>query len=246
MSCASSPKISSEVRRHLKQLSSPENGVQIWIAHLDSISSREIERFFEPLDSSERTRAENFRSIRDRHRYAAAHGLLRLALGEMLGCPANAIVLEKSPEGKPQLRPNESDDRRLKFNLSHAGGWALIAISWDRELGVDLESAESLPDDDESLSKLAARILSKRELKTWNAIPTAVKRRAKFLRMWTRKEAFVKATGEGLRHDFANIDLPPDATPFDVPSGKRPVDRWIMHDLSVPVELTAALAVEAC
>jgi 4'-phosphopantetheinyl transferase len=246
MSCASSPKISSQVRQQLKLLSSPENDVQIWIAHLDSISSREIEHFFEALDSSERTRAENFRSMQDRHRYAAAHGFLRLALGEMLGRPANAIALEKSAQGKPQLQSSENDERRLKFNLSHAGGWALIAISWDRELGVDLESAESLPDDNESLSKLAARILSKRELEIWTTIPTAVKRRAKFLRMWTRKEAFVKATGEGLRHDFTNIDLPPDATPFDVPSGKRPVDRWIVHDLSVPVELTAALAVEAC
>jgi 4'-phosphopantetheinyl transferase len=246
MSCASSSKISPEVRQQLKLLSSPENGVQIWIAHLDSISSREIEHFFESLDLSERSRAEKFRSVQDRHRYIAAHGFLRLALGEILGRPANALVLEESSQGKPEFSQNEHDNRRLKFNLSHSAGWALIAISWNRELGVDLESAESLVDDNESLSKLAARILSKRELEIWNAIPAAVNRRAKFLRMWTRKEAFVKATGEGLRHDLANIELPTDATPFDVPSGKRPADRWTVHDLSVPVELTAALTIEAC
>jgi 4'-phosphopantetheinyl transferase len=246
MSFATSPEIISGARQHLKPLSSPDSDVRIWIAHLDSISSREIEHFFEPLDSSERTRAEKFHSMQDRHRYVAAHGLLRLALGEMLGCPANATVLEKSAQGKPQLQFSERDERRLKFNLSHAASRALIAVSWDRELGIDLESAESLPDDNESLSKLAAGILSRRELEIWKAIPTAVKRRAKFLRMWTRKEAYVKATGEGLRHDLANIELPPDSTPFDVPSAKRPADRWIVHDLSVPVELTAALAVEAC
>jgi phosphopantetheinyl transferase len=64
--------------------------------------------------------------------------------------------------------------------------------------------------------------------------------------MWTRKEAYVKATGEGLRHDLANIEVPAEAAPFDVASAKRPKDRWIVHDLSVPAELTAALAVEAC
>jgi 4'-phosphopantetheinyl transferase len=246
MSCAISPETFSAVRQYLKPLSSPESDVQIWIAHLDSISTKEIERLVESLDTSERSRAEKFRSKQDRHRYVTAHGLLRLALGETLRRPANALVLEKSGDGKPQLRQSPHDERRLKFNLSHAAGWALIAIGWDRELGADLESAESLPKDDESLSKLAARVLSKRELQIWNAIPNQVKRREAFLRMWTRKEAYVKATGEGLRHDLANIELPAGAAPFDVTSAKRPADRWIVHDLSVPAELTAALAVEAC
>jgi 4'-phosphopantetheinyl transferase len=95
------------------------------------------------------------------------------------------------------------------------------------------------------LSNLAARVLSQCELTAWNTIPLA-KRRAEFLRAWTRKEAYVKATGEGLRVDFANIELPKNATPFDVPCAKRPADRWMVHDLSVPAELTAALATQAC
>lgn len=246
MNCATSPEIFSAVRQHLKSLSSPESGVQVWIAHLDSISPTAIEHFFESLDTSERGRAEKFRSKQDRHRYVAAHGFLRLAIGETLGCSANALVLEKSAQGKPQLRQSPHDERRLKFNLSHAASWALIAIDWDRKLGVDLESAESLPDGDESLTKLAARVLSKRELEGWNAIPNPVKRREAFMRIWTRKEAYVKATGEGLRHDLANFEVPANAARFEVPSAKRPKDRWIVHDLSVPAELTAALAVEAC
>jgi 4'-phosphopantetheinyl transferase len=247
MSCATSPEIFSGARRHLQPLSSPERDVQVWIVHLDSISPKEAERFFESLDTSERSRAEKFRVAQDRHRYVAAHGFLRLALGEALGCPANAIVFEKSEDGKPELRQSKDDaERRLKFNLSHAAGCALIAIDWDRELGVDLESVGSLPPDNESLTKLAARVLSKRELQVWNAIPNPVKRRETFLRTWARKEAYVKATGEGLRHDLGNIELPVDATPFDVPSAKRPTDRWMVYNLSVPRELTAALAVEAC
>jgi 4'-phosphopantetheinyl transferase len=246
MNCAASTETILGARQHLKPLSSPESDVQIWVAHLDSISSKEIEHFVASLDTLERRRAEKFHSTQDRHRYVAAHGLLRFVLGETLGRPANALVLEKSTEGKPQLRQSRHDERRLKFNLSHAASWELIAIGWNRELGVDLESPKSLPDDDDSLSQLATTVFSKRELEIWNTIPSPQTRRAEFLRMWTRKEAYVKATGEGLRHDLANIEVPAEAAPFDVASAKRPKDRWIVHDLSVPAELTAALAVEAC
>lgn len=249
MSCATSvnPKSSNGAwQQYLKPVSSPENRIQIWIANVDSNSPEEIDHLLASLDASERQRAAQFHFEQDRRRYIVAHGLLRLVLAETLGCSPKTLVLEKSPHGKPELRQSEHDERRLMFNLSHAAGWALIAIGWDRQLGVDLEAAESLPDDDQSLSKLAARVLSGHELELWRAIPNPVKRRAAFLRTWTRKEAYVKATGEGLRHDLADIELPADATPFDIPSAKRPADRWIVHDLSVPVELTAALTVEAC
>ncbi len=222
---------------HLKPLSSPESGIQIWLANVDSISPQEIKHLFALLDASEHDRVGRFRSKQDRDRYVAAHGLLRAALAETLGRPARTLVLEKSARGKPQLRPSGHDNRRPKFNFSHASAWALIAIGYNRELGVDLESPESLPDDEQSLSKLAARVLSERELEGWRAIPNLLKRREAFLRMWTRKEAYVKATGEGLRHDLADIELPADTAPFN---------RLIVHDLSVPVGLTGALAVEAC
>ena len=233
-------------QQHLTPLLSPENGIQIWIAHLDSFLPGEVERLFGSLDASERMRAAQFHSLQNRHRYVAAHGLLRLTLARILGCPVTTLVLEKSAQGKPELRQSEHDQRRVKFNLSHAAGWALIAIRWDRQLGVDLETTESLPDDEQSLSKLAASVLSERELEVWRTIQSPVKRRAAFFRMWTRKEAYVKATGEGLRHGLANIELPADTATFDIPSAERPAHRWIVHDLSVPAELTAALAIEAC
>ncbi len=238
------PETLSGARQHFQSLSSPESGVQLWIAHLDSFSPDEITQLFGSLDSSERTRAEQFYLKRDRHRYVAAHGLLRLGLAGILDCSPAALVLEKSAQGKPEVQKRARDQRKLKFNLSHAAGWALIATSWDRELGVDLESPESLPTDEQALSKLAARVLSERELEVWSAIPNPALRSAAFLRTWTRKEAYVKATGEGLRRDLANIELPADSATFDVPSAELPADRWIVHDLSVPAGLTAALAIE--
>jgi 4'-phosphopantetheinyl transferase len=248
MSCATSvnPTLSSGTwQQYLKPVSSPENGIQIWIASVDCISQEEIDHLLASLDASERQSAVQFHFDQDRRRYIVAHGLLRLVLAETLGCSPETLVLEKSTHGKPELRQSEHEERHLMFNFSHAVGWALIAIGWDRQLGVDLETAESLPDDDQSLFKLAARVLSGRELELWRAIPNPVKRRAAFLRTWTRKEAYVKATGEGLRHDPANMELPADPVPFDIPSAKRPGERWVVHDLAVPVELTAALAVEA-
>ena len=128
------------------------------------------------------------------------------------------------------------------------GRWALIAIGWDRELGADLESAESLPKDDESLSKLAARVLSKRELQIWNAIPNQVKRREAFLRMWTRKEAYVKALGEGLSIplDSFVVALAPGipAALHYVEADASEVQRWSMYNIEVTEGYKAALVVE--
>jgi hypothetical protein len=138
-----------------------KRNVQIWIGHFDALSAEEIEHLFGTLDASERERTSQFRSKRDRHRYIAAHGLLRLVLAETLGRPATTLVFEKSVEGKPELRQSEHGQGRLKFNLSHS-------------------------------------------------------------------------------------ELPADAAPFDVPSAKRPAERGIVQDLSVPMELTAALAIAAC
>src|SRR4029077_13786801 len=91
MNCAASTETILGARQHLKPLSSPESDVQIWVAHLDSISSKEIEHFVASLDTSERRRAKKFHSTQDRHRYVAAHGLLRFVLGETLGRPANSF-----------------------------------------------------------------------------------------------------------------------------------------------------------
>jgi 4'-phosphopantetheinyl transferase len=228
------------ISRRLRRLASPERDVQIWIANLDSFPPGEIESLSASLDPAESTRAVQFRFKQDRQRYRAAHALLRHLLGSSLHQPAQALVFEHTPRGKPSLAPDERGSQRLRFNLSHAAGWALFALAWDREVGADLESNASLPADDRELDALATRILSPRELSLWRATPD---RAALLLRAWTRKEACVKASGEGMRRELATIEVLSDSDLSPV-LFRDDATSWIVHDLSVPAGLAAAIAIE--
>lgn len=140
------------------------------------------------LDLRERERAARFRSDLLRQRHRATHTTLRRLLGWRLGVDPTALVVTIDNHGKPALR-----DHSLVFNLSHSGGWALIALADDGMIGVDLELGERL----EEIGLLAERLLGAGELAAFRALPHAMQARA-FLTTWTRKEAALKALGLGL------------------------------------------------
>ena len=235
-------------------LQSPDtsvNGVQIWTAHLEALSSAELEELSGVLDAAEHARAARFHFEHDRRHYVASRGLLRRLLGAALDKPASALVFEYGAQGKPALAGAFSQDRILRFNLSHSAGWAMFALAWDREVGIDLESGGRLKRDGDGLAGLAGRVLSARELSIWQALPDAAAREAAFLRAWTRKEAYAKATGQGLFDELNRIEVALDAaapkSSLTLPSSPREGEitrHWILHDLSAPDGFAAALAVE--
>ena len=235
----------------LSQLSdTPVSDVQIWTAHLESFSSMEIAELGALLDPTEQTRAARFHFPRDRRHYVSSRGLLRRLLGAALELPAPALVFEYGAQGKPALAAASSPGRNLGFNLAHSAGWAMFALAWDREIGIDLESATRLKRDINALPGLAARVLSPGELAIWQALPDAA-RDAAFLRAWTRKEAYVKATGKGLFDELASIEVALDAAAPESSLTLRPIPQereikrlWSLHDLSAPDGFAAALAVE--
>jgi 4'-phosphopantetheinyl transferase len=164
--------------------------------------------------------------------------------------PASALVFKYGAQGKPDLAADFSHDRVLRFNLSHSAGWAMFALAWNRDLGVDLEAAARLKRDAGGLSGLAGRVLSARELSIWQALPEA-ERESAFLRAWTRKEACAKATGRGLFDEVNRIEVALDAaspkSSLLLPASPRQGEtmrNWTLHDLSAPVGFAAALAVE--
>ena len=126
----------------------------------------------------------------------------------------------------------------------------MFALAWDREVGIDLECGSRLERDDNSLSELAARILSSRELAIWRALPDDAQRRAAFLRAWTRKEAYAKATGQGVFDELNRVEVALDAAapkPALTLRAASPEGRtrdWTIHDLSAPDGFAAALAIE--
>ena len=227
----------------------PVSGVQIWTAHLEALSPVELEELNALLDSAERARAARFHFEHHRRYYAAARGLLRRLLGAALDQPASALVFKYGAHGKPALSSEFMRDRTLCFNLSHSSGWAMFALALDCHVGIDLESLVRLKDTGDGLSGIAARVLSARELAVWNALPE-VAREAAFLRAWTRKEAYAKATGHGLLHELDRIEVILDAAAPESslalgPEQENEVSRaWVLHDLPAPDGFVAAIAVE--
>ncbi len=234
----------------IHSIHSPEAGVEIWMANLDSISPDDRLELTASLDSAERTRAAQFRFERDRQHYNAARGILRYLLGATLNIPASTLVFDYGPHGKPALASVDSDERKLHFNISHAAGSAIYALAWDRNLGVDLETSEHIIRDNGDLSDLAMRVLSAREHAVWRALPDDAARENAFLRAWTRKESYVKATGKGLFDCLQTIELildaaaPQQSMTIRIPQDENVKDEWRVHDLPLPGGFVAALAIE--
>lgn len=143
------------------------------------------------LSSAERARAQRFVFARDRVRYVQAHAALRQLLAQALGqADPAALVFGARADGKPWLPAAP----RLRFNLSHSADTAVIALSDQAEVGVDVEHPHALPD----ALALAAAHATAAERAALATLPTPAQRAAAFLRLWTRKEACLKAVGSGL------------------------------------------------
>jgi 4'-phosphopantetheinyl transferase len=233
----------------LESVEAPVSGVKVWRAHLDTLSPAEVGELSNLLDAGEQARAARFHFEQDRRNYAASHGLLRHLLGAALEMPAAALAFEPGVHGKPAISPALALNRTPRFNLSHSAGWAMFALAWDCEVGIDLESIARLKREEDGLARLAARVLSARELPIWQALPET-EREAAFLRAWTRKEAYAKATGRGLFEEVIRTDVALDATaPISLLTlrsshGDEIMRDWILHDLPAPDGFAAALAVE--
>lgn len=146
------------------------------------------------LVQEERARADRFRFERHRRRHIITWSAVRRLLGAYVGRDPATLELAYGHQGKPSL----ADDPSLEFNLSHSHDLALFAVGRGGALGIDVESVRALPKADE----IARRFFSRRELEAYRAQPAAERPRA-FFACWTRKEALVKALGEGL---FLSLD----------------------------------------
>ena len=189
------------------------------------------------LCPEERARAARFVFPRDRRRYAVSHWALRSILARYLSTEASAVPLTQPP-AKPRLGvPSD-----LRFNLSHSGERAVVGVARGRELGIDLEQHRDLDD----LEGLAERCFAPSELASWRTLSGAA-RTAAFFTTWTRKEAYLKALGDGLARPLASFDVTVggDEGPRLVRDAEDPFApaRWSFFDLDAGPGYAAALAV---
>jgi 4'-phosphopantetheinyl transferase len=215
--------------------------VHVWRATLD-LSPLQIDSFRRTLASDEQARAERFYFHRDRERFIAARGVLRAILGRYLNKAPASLSFCYSSHGKPAL-VSESGGDALRFNISHSHGVALYAVTRGREVGIDLELVRSGLE----IEEIAERFFSRLEIATLRALPTDLRRRAFFL-CWTRKEAYIKARGEGLSLPLDQFDvslIPGEpATLMSTRPDSGEALRWSLHELALDPGYAAALAVE--
>jgi 4'-phosphopantetheinyl transferase len=164
--------------------------VHVWSVLLNQ-PPRRVAQLQASLCESELCKSEQFRFEADRRRFIVGRGLLREILGVYLAADPRQISLRYGPFGKPELA--DPTQENLCFNLSHSGQLALYAISCGRELGVDLEEVCFLAERD----AIARRFFSEKENVRLRQAATTQQQRL-FYNFWTRKEAVLKCTGEGI------------------------------------------------
>ena len=193
------------------------------------------------LSSDEQVRAGRFYFERDRSRFVITRGSLRSILARYVNVPARELVFSYSDHGKPSLAFPESSD--VTFNVSHSGDLSLVVVSRRRLVGVDVERIRP----ETATEDIAGRFFSTEEVRELMRLPEDL-RSAGFFNCWTRKEAYIKALGEGLSHplDSFAISLSPEVPVVLLWSGDDPEEknRWRLEALHPGAGYIAALAVE--
>jgi 4'-phosphopantetheinyl transferase len=170
--------------------------VHLWLDEVDA--HRAIDTLTEQLDGAEMARAGRFRFERDRTRFVARRAFLRTVLARYIGVAPAKIRYRVSPKGRPELESAFG----ISFSASHSFGLAVVAVARDRLVGVDLERIRPIPD----VLGLAAGVCSPSERAHLRSMSQASRAEA-FLSLWTRKEAYAKAIGQGLSMPFDQIDM---------------------------------------
>jgi 4'-phosphopantetheinyl transferase len=192
--------------------------IHVWCASL-ATEQATLQRLESTLADQERERARRFIFERDRDRHIAARGILRDLLGKYLQCAPRSIEFAYGPYGKPAITGAASRSG-ICFNLSHSHGLAVAAIGREQEVGIDVELIRA----EFASEAIAKRYFSAKEIDELSRLPAELRTEGFFL-CWTRKEAYIKAKGDGLQIplDSFDVSLSP-GSPATLSSDDEP--RW--------------------
>jgi 4'-phosphopantetheinyl transferase len=215
--------------------------IHVWSARLDR-SERAALKLEDLLSADEKHRAARFRFPHDRNRYVVRRGILRSILGAYLQTDPTALSFAYGHYGKPQI-VGPIACARLRFNVSHRQGLALYAFSLNQDLGVDVEFPRAIPD----AQQVSERFFSVRENTILRSLPLG-QRHKTFFHCWTRKEAFIKAVGEGLSYPLHRFDVAitpgEQAQLLSIDGNAEQASRWLLQELNPAPGYIGALAVQ--
>jgi 4'-phosphopantetheinyl transferase len=216
--------------------------IHIWIADLDQ-SRHHLKSLVQTLSPEEHLRAKNYHFERDRTRYLLKHGILRTIAGNYLCVEPGTLHFQSGKYGKPSV-DEIPGKRTIQFNLSHSNGVALFAFSRNHEVGVDIEHIRDMPE----MEPIVERSFSLEEKKDFRSLPESQKREA-FFNGWTRKEAFVKASGYGLFQSLNTFDvslIPGEpAELLRIKGNSREACRWSIDSVELAPHYAGAFAVKS-
>lgn len=209
----------------------------VWLTAPDEVSGA----YRALLLPEETARADRFAFEHLKRHYEVSQGALRLLLARYLNCHPRHLAFTFGAKGKPALR----SESHLRFNLSNSADLALYAFAVDCEIGVDVEEVREIPD----LEHIASRFFCRAEAAELLSIGGKLAREEAFFRCWTRKEAYIKAVGNGLYLplDQFQVTLLTDDPPRFVHIGKsaKAGDEWTLQNLEPAPGYVGALAYHA-
>jgi 4'-phosphopantetheinyl transferase len=214
-----------------------EDEVHVWCGALEGRA--DTSGLLPALSEEERERLGRFRSRQAGNQFAVGRGLLRALLGRYLGVPPHWLTFRQGPQGKPAL----ADPDALFFNASHSHGLALYAVTRLAEVGVDVEQVRPFAND----LALAQRFFCSAESRALAALPETARVEA-FFRLWTCKEAYLKACGTGLAHGLERVEMGVSPAPpriLRIDGQEAPAARWSLEALTPVPGYVGALALEA-
>jgi 4'-phosphopantetheinyl transferase len=224
------------------EVRAPEPGeIHIWRISLAGQSGAEswLKEFLSPEEIAQASR---FHFAQDQRRFIIRRAVLRQLLATCLKTTPPAVQIKLGTHGKPFV-PGQTNAAGFHFNCSHSADWALIAVARGIELGVDLEQHRPMTDAED----LAKNYFSAAEISELAGLPPTLKV-AGFFNGWTRKEAFIKATGLGLSfplNRFA-VSLSPEkpAALLPVAGGAGALKKWALVSFDAAPDFSAALVFE--
>lgn len=210
----------------------------IWSAVLN-YDIQKLKIFFDLLDADEQVRANRFHFEKDRNQFIASHGILRKILSGYLNISPEKIIFSYNEFGKPFIA-NQSD---IQFNLSHSKNITLIAITKNYSIGVDIEYIKQTRD----IEAIAERYFSTHECSALKQLPTEERQKA-FFNGWSRKEAFLKAHGQGLSYSLEKVEVSlatnEPAKFIAIHDANENISEWELYNLEPANDFAAAVAIK--
>ncbi len=217
--------------------------VEVWEASIHQLRPA-LEALWQILDAAERERADRYRYADARERFIAARGMQRQLLATKVGVHPAHVHFSYSEHGKPYLpqaaMPASAAASQVTFNVAHSGDCIVMAVGWGRDVGIDVERVRANVD----IIRLAERYFAPTEAEVLRSLDHEARRSA-FFKLWTRKEAFVKALGRGVAYGFkrfaVSLETPVRLQSYPLDTA---VQRWSILDIEVPAGFAGALGFE--